>query len=96
MEIFKPALKWIVIGVVTSPFWGVLVWLLWQAAVRPRLIPRAEIDLLAAQMQARYGRRAEEVAFAEEERAWRESQPFERGKWRRVRRRIADLAGSKK
>jgi hypothetical protein len=46
-------------------------------------------------MLARYGPRPEGAAFAEEDRAWRESQTFERGKWRRVRKRIAVLRRQK-
>lgn len=53
-----------------------------EGTVRPRLIPRAEIDSLAATMLARHGGRAEEVAFNEEHLAWRNSEPFEQGKWR--------------
>ena len=68
--------------------------MLWQGNIRPRLIPRSEIDSLAAEMLARYGPRADEAAFAEEDRAWRESQTFERGKWRRVRKRIIALAAT--
>ena len=81
---------WIGIGAVTSPIWGALLWVLWEGSIRPRLIPRGEIDLLAASMLDRYGPRTAEMAFIEEDRAWRYSQSFERGKWR-VRRRIERL-----
>jgi hypothetical protein len=64
--------------------------------VRPRLIPRSEIDSLAAEMIARHGGRAGEVAFSEEHLAWRNSEPFEQGKWRRVRKRIWRLETSAK
>jgi hypothetical protein len=90
MDIFTQALAWIVIGAATSPIWGMLLWILWQGFIRPRLIPRAEIDALAAELLARHGHRAEEAAFAEEELAWRHSRPFEQGKWRRVRKRIGE------
>ncbi|MFY9685745.1 MAG: hypothetical protein WAJ88_08115 [Pseudolabrys sp.] len=91
MDTVKQALIWIGIGAVTSPVWGALLWVLWEGKVRPRLIPRSEIDSLAAAMLARHGRRAAEMAFIEEDRAWRYSQPFEQGKWRRVRKRIERL-----
>ena len=91
MDTVKQALIWIGIGAATSPIWGAILWLLWEGCIRPRLIPRAEIDALAATMIARHGRRAEEVAFLEEEQAWRSSRPFEQGKWRRVRTRIERL-----
>ena len=88
MDTLKHALGWIIIGAGSSPMWGAFLWLLWEGGIRPRLIPRAEIDLLAAEMLARHGGRAGEAAFAEEYLAWRNSEPFEQGKWRRVRKRI--------
>lgn len=96
MGIAKLALIGIAVGAASSPIWGTLVWVLWQGFVRPRLIPRREIDALAAEMRARYGPRAEEAASAEEELAWRNSETFERGKWRRVRKRIERLDSSTK
>ena len=50
----------------TAPVWGALLWVLWQSVVRPRLIPRGEVGRLAADLVARYGDRAGEIAFAEE------------------------------
>jgi len=96
MDTVKQALMLIVIGAAASPIWGALLWVLWQGTVRPRLIPRAEIDALAAKMVARHGPRAEDVASAEEEQAWRNSRPFEQGKWWRVRKRIERLETSAK
>ncbi|WP_404401855.1 hypothetical protein [Pelagibacterium halotolerans] len=37
---------------------------------------------------AKHGPRAEEMAYAEEDRAWRYSDIYEQGKWRRVRREL--------
>ena len=91
MDTVKAAVIWIVIAAAATPIWGALLWVLWQGSIRPRLIPRAEIDALAATIVARHGPRAGEVASAEEELAWRNSRPFERGKWRRVRKRIERL-----
>ena len=88
MDTVKQALIWIVIAAAASPIWGALLWMFWQGSIRPRLIPRAEIDALAAELLARHGPRAEEVASAEEEQAWRNSRPFEQGKWLRVRKRV--------
>ena len=96
MDTVKQALIWIGIGAVASPIWGPLLWVFWQGSLRPRLIARADIDALAAEMLARHGRRAQEVAAAEEEQAWRNSRPFEQGKWRRVRKRIERLETSGK
>jgi hypothetical protein len=52
------------------------------------LVPASEIDALAASMLARHGDRAEEMVFVEEDRAWRYSESFQQGKWRRVRKRL--------
>jgi hypothetical protein len=64
---------------------------LWEGRIRPRLIPGTEIDSLALAMVGRHGGSAAAMAFIEEDRAWRYSRPFERGKWRRVRKRIERL-----
>jgi hypothetical protein len=91
MDGVKHTLIWIGIGAVTSPIWGALLWVLWEGQIRPRLIPGSEIDSLATAMIGRHGGRAAEMAFIEEDRAWRYSRPFEQGKWRRVRKRIERL-----
>jgi hypothetical protein len=94
MDTVKLALIWIGIGAATSPIWGALLWVLWEGTIRPRLIPGSEIDSMALALVGRHGGRAEDVASAEEEAAWRYSRPFERGKWRRVRKRIERLETS--
>ena len=96
MDTVKEVVIWVGIGAATSPIWGMILWLLWEGGIRPRLIPRAEIDALAAEILARHGPRAEDVASAEEEAAWRNSRPFEQGKWRRVRKRIGRLETSER
>ena len=92
MDTLKHALIWMAIVAAASPIWGLLLWLLWAGGIRPRLISRTEIDSLAAAMLARHGDRAEEIAFIEEDRAWRYSRSFEQGKWRRVRKRIKQMS----
>ena len=96
MGTVKQAVIWVGIGAAASPIWGAILWLLWDGIVRPRLVPRTEIDALAAEMLARHGPGAEDVASAEEETAWRNSRPFEQGKWRRVLKRIERLDTSAK
>jgi hypothetical protein len=66
------------------PIWGSLLWELWENSVRPLPVPRAEIDALSAAMLVQHANRAEQMAFIEEDRAWRYSESFEQGKWRRV------------
>lgn len=77
-----------ILALATLPIWGALVWRIWELGIRPRLIPTATIRRLADRLIARYGPQAEEMAFIEEDRAWRYSETFEQGKWRRVRREL--------
>lgn len=69
----------------TLPIWGTLLWKIWEGMIRPRLISQEEIDALASDLVSQFGTRAAEMAFIEEDRAWRYSDSFERGKWKRVR-----------
>lgn len=86
------ALKWFAIALATSPIWGAFVWVMWEGEIQPRFIPEAEINALANAHIARYGERAAEMAFIEEDRAWRYSDSFAQGKWKRVREEIERLA----
>lgn len=79
---------WLAIGAAAAPMWGAGLWVLWQGVIRPRFIPRGEVERLATLLVDRYGERAEEVAYGEEYGAWRNSDDFAQGKWRRVRRSI--------
>jgi hypothetical protein len=75
------------------PIWGSLLWELWEGSIRPLLVPRAEIDALSVAMLVRHADSAEQMAFIQEDRAWRYSDSFEQGKWRRVRKTIERLRG---
>ena len=77
---------WVAVGAAAAPIWGVGLWVLWQGVIRPQLIPRGEVERLATLLVEHYGERAEEVAFGEEYGAWRNSDGFAQGKWRRVRK----------
>ena len=81
-------LMWLVIIVAASPIWGAFLWHMWDCFLKPRLIPAAEIKALADAMIRKHGSRAEEIAFSEEDRAWRYVDGFEQGKWHRVRREL--------
>jgi hypothetical protein len=82
---------WVIVLVCTAPIWGSLVWLIWEGSIRPRLIPAAEIEAEARRLLDRWGDRAAEMAFIEEDRAWRYSETFEQGRWHRVRLMIDRL-----
>lgn len=75
---------WVVVAISTSPAWGTLVWVLWQGQIRPRLLPLSQIEAKAAEMVTQYGNDALEMAAIEEDRAWRYSDSFKQGYWRRV------------
>lgn len=80
--------NWVILGLSTLPLWGMLLWSAWRLGIQPRLLPGDQIAALADDLIARHGRRAEDMAFAEEDRAWRYSQSGEQGKWHRVRREL--------
>lgn len=77
--------SWPFLLALVFPAAAIVLWRVWQLDIRPRLLPAAEIEALAAELVAVHGERAEEVAFLEEDRAWRLSDAAEQGKWRRVR-----------
>jgi hypothetical protein len=70
----------LVTGVAASHFW--------DFRIRPLFIPQSEINAMVDDFIARHGPRAEEMAFIEEDRAWRYTETFKQGKWRRVRREL--------
>ena len=46
---------WFLLVVAAAPYWGTVVWIVWQEVIRPRLIPRTELDRLASALIAEYG-----------------------------------------
>lgn len=78
-------LSWCSIAVIGACGLSAFIYVIWQQAVRPMLVPRAEITRVADILSKTYGNAAEEFAVIEEDRAWRYSRNFEQGKWRRVR-----------
>ena len=79
---------WALFFLAVSPVVGAIGWEVWQGLIRPRLIPKSEIAAIADELVLRYGERAEEIAFINEDRAWRYSDSFEQGKWQRVRLKL--------
>ncbi|MCA2378362.1 hypothetical protein ACQZ5D_01990 [Agrobacterium sp. 22-211-1] len=67
----------------------VSAWVGWESHVRAMLIRRSDITRLADELVQQHGERAEEIAFIEEDRSWRYSRNFEKGKWRRVRTELS-------
>jgi hypothetical protein len=73
------------------PIWGRFYGSSGKGAFGLASVSRTEIDALSAMMLARHGDSAERMAFIEEDRAWRYSDSFEQGKWRRIRKTIERL-----
>lgn len=61
------------------------LWHTWVHRIRPLLIPKGDIDRMVDALIAEHGSRAEEMAFMEEDRAWRYSNTLKQGIWRSVR-----------
>jgi len=80
--------NWLIWVIGSSPIWGAFLWHTWNLSIRPRLIPVGEVKALADELIAEHGQRAEEIAFIEEDRAWRYSETLQQGKWHRVRREL--------
>jgi hypothetical protein len=59
-----------------------------QRWLLPLRIPATGISGLADDLIVHFGPRAAEVAVAEQDRALKNSDPYEQGKWRRVEREI--------
>lgn len=76
------------LGLVVLPLGAALGWFLYDAFIRPRLIPRREIETLAEAAMRTHPEDAEEWAFREEQGAWHRSHGDERARWHRVRKEI--------
>jgi hypothetical protein len=68
-------------------FVGLVLWTIWIDAIKPRLIPAADIDRVAADIVANYPD-PEGEAFARHERAWYDSDGAEQTYWYRVRKAV--------
>jgi hypothetical protein len=69
------------------------LWHEWDLSIRPLCVSRAEIKRMADELLARHGQRAEEIAFIEEDRAWRYADTYQQGVWRRVRNELRRRRG---
>lgn len=81
-------LRWAVGVVIASPIIIAVIWEVWEGCIRVRRVPAREIVSLARGLRQKHSSRAAEIAFINEDRAWRYSDSFERGKWRRVKRHL--------
>jgi hypothetical protein len=67
---------------------AVIAFELFALYVAPYFIPRGAIDLIIEDLIADHGDKALDVAIAREDWAQQDTDTFERGKWRRVRREL--------
>lgn len=61
---------------------------LYALFVAPRFIPQETIDLIIEDLIADHGDKARDAAIAREDWAQQDTDTFERGKWRRIRREL--------
>lgn len=78
----------LILATCLSPIWGTFLWCFWECFVQPGLIPRDRINAEVEKLYARHGDDAFEHACMNEHRAWYDSDGFEQGRWRRIRREI--------
>lgn len=60
----------------------------YQQFIRPMLIPKSVITEMADDLIEKYGFDAEHHAYIREDRAWRYSDAYHQGRWRRIRRKL--------
>jgi hypothetical protein len=87
-------LGWLLIALALSPIALGIGWAIWQGIVRPRFIPRREIDQLADEVMENHPDDPEAAALREEHHHWYRSDEFEQGKWHRVRVEIRRRLGN--
>ncbi|EXL09422.1 hypothetical protein [Aquamicrobium defluvii] len=89
-DIVGQAFSWLLLiffGGQALIFIGLVLWMIWTDAIKPRLIPTAEIDRVADDIIADYPD-PELEAFARHERAWYDSDGAEQTYWYRVRKAV--------
>lgn len=80
--------SWLVVVFLGLPAVITFVWHFWLLSIKPRLVPMHTITQMADDLEERFGNQAEDVAFTNEDRAWRYSETFQQGLWRRVLREL--------
>lgn len=89
----QSVLGYLLFAVALSPIVLGLGWAVWHGHVRPALISRHEIERLADEVLAEGHEDPVEAVEGYEYHAWRHSDGFEQGRWRRVRRAIQRKQG---
>lgn len=89
-DIIGQAFSWLLLiffGGQAVIFVGLVLWMIWTDAIKPRLIPAVEIACVAEDIIASYPD-PELEAFARHERAWYDSDGAEQTYWYRVRKAV--------
>ncbi|MCL6705599.1 hypothetical protein M8R20_01170 [Pseudomonas sp. R2.Fl] len=89
-EVAYELLRWLLLAFFGGQiliFIGLIFWAVWTEAIKPRLIPAADIDQAADDIIAKYAD-PEEEAFARHERAWYRSDGAQQTYWYRVRKAV--------
>lgn len=79
---------WGLVALGLSPIAFGLSWPIWQGMIRPRFIPRRDIERLADDVMAKHPDDPETAALRAEHYHWYRSEGFEQGRWRRVRNEV--------
>lgn len=90
VDILLKAVSWLLVvffGGQAVIFIGLILWTIWTDAIKPRLIPAADIDRVADDLIASHPD-PELEAFARHERAWYDSDGAEQTYWYRVRKAV--------
>jgi hypothetical protein len=90
VDLLLTGLHWLLVaffGGQALIFVGLLLWMIWTDAIKPRLIPADDIDRVAADIIASYSD-PELEAFARHERAWYDSDGAVQTYWYRVRKAV--------
>jgi hypothetical protein len=80
--------SWIGFAVLGFVALATFAWHMNELFVRPYFVPTERIRSLASEMYRRNPEDPAEAAFIEEDAAWRRSETYEQGIWRRVRKHI--------
>ncbi len=83
-------LRWLLLaffGGQVAMFIGLVIWMIWTDAIKPRLIPTTEVNRMVDEIIRNFTDPDEE-AFARHERAWYRSDGPEQTYWLRVRKAV--------
>jgi hypothetical protein len=89
-DVFVQAVSWLLLiffGSQALIFIGLVLWVIWNDAIKPRRIPADDIARVADDIIASYPD-PELEAFARHERAWYDSDGAEQTYWYRVRKAV--------